>query len=126
MKKLNDTEIEEIVSTHWILVPPGFHGAKKFSPSRLTIALSDFVVLMWLIILSNYFIPKNKSFEFSVVIVTITLAYMILIIISTRSTVCKRHVPFRWKRDLNKKTKYTIRFLERSLQIWPSFPLSVH
>jgi hypothetical protein len=64
----------------------GFLGASKFSVSKITIALSDFVTLIWIFIIIYTLSILNHSFIiYGLIIIILTFSYGIMIFKRTYS-----------------------------------------
>lgn len=107
---IKDNNIIKTFRPLWYLNPPEFHGARKFSPSRITIALSDYVLVVWVSALVYPFFKLNTSldinefdFIFSTIVVTFTIIYIVWLLYKTKSKVYKKFEQFEWKKDLTKE-----------------------
>ena len=103
IRHIKDKKIDKTFGDLWRLVPAGFHGARKYSPSRLTIALSDYVVFTWVCALVYVFLPNGSLEFFSGIIIVATIAYIVWIWIEARSRVKKVWVKFKWDKELKRE-----------------------
>jgi hypothetical protein len=70
------------------LQPKGFWGAQTFSVSRLTIALSDFTVLVWIALAAKAFLlPELHAVPYCAVIAAaVTTIYIVLLFTCCRQS----------------------------------------
>jgi len=68
--------------------PKGFWGAWTFSVSKLTIALSDFTVLVWIVLAMKAFpFPELAAFQYyAAIAAAVTAIYIVLLLICCRQS----------------------------------------